>query len=318
MVRSKNVLSVLMQVLCRVLPGDGAVGDLRLQPGLHHRQRVHRRLRQAVPERTWTRPSLAATFSKGVYIPEYVYIVFQMTFAAITPGLIVGAFAERMKFSRHAAVRGALVHLRLLPDRAHGVVLGRPDAYTDAETARLRSATAATWQSGALDFAGGTVVHINAGIAGLVGACWSASASATARQRMAPHNLPLMMIGASLLWVGWFGFNAGSDLEANGVAGLAYINTVLATAVARWCGCWWSGWCAASRPCWASPPARSPAWSPSRRHAAGGPDGRDRDRCRGRPGLPLGASPGSSASSATTTRSTCSACTASAASWVRS
>ncbi len=175
----------------------------------------------------------AATFSKGVYIPEYIYIAFQMTFAAITPCLIVGAFAERMKFSAVLFFMVLWFTFSYLPI-AHMVWFwAGPDAYTDAEAAATAAAGAGfLFQKGALDFAGGTVVHINAGIAGLVGCILVGKRKGYGVQAMAPHNVPFIMIGAGLLWVGWFGFNVGSNLEANGFAAQVFINTFLATAAA--------------------------------------------------------------------------------------
>jgi Amt family ammonium transporter len=192
----------------------------------------------------------AATFSNGVVIPEYVYICFQMTFAMITPALIVGAFAERMKFS--ALVLFTVLWLTLIYfPMAHMVwYWGGPDAVGNAAKAVVDAADAASkataqtaldqvtadagllFKWGALDFAGGTVVHINAGIAGLVGAVLLGKRIGYGRDLIAPHSLTMTMIGASLLWVGWFGFNAGSNLEANGTTGLAMINTFVATAAA--------------------------------------------------------------------------------------
>ena len=159
--------------------------------------------------------STAATFTDGVVIPEFVFICFQMTFACITPALIVGAFAERVKFSAVVLFMVLWVSFVYFPIAhmvwdASGLLFG--------------------W--GALDFAGGTVVHINAGIAGLVGAIMIGKRTGYGRDNMAPHSLPLTLIGASILWVGWFGFNAGSNLEATGGAALAFINTILATAAA--------------------------------------------------------------------------------------
>ncbi|HEV7632900.1 MAG TPA: ammonium transporter, partial [Steroidobacteraceae bacterium] len=185
---------------------------------------------------------VAATFSKGVYIPEIVYFVFQMTFAAITPCLIVGAFAERVKFSAMLAFMVLWFTFSYLPI-AHMVWFwAGPDAYTDAEAGAAAGATAGfIFQKGALDFAGGTVVHINAGIAGLVGCLLVGKRVGYGSQAMPPHNLPFMMIGASLLWVGWFGFNVGSNLEASGFAGVVFANTLLATAAAclSWMFCEW-------------------------------------------------------------------------------
>nr|WP_322868180.1 ammonium transporter [Aquicoccus sp. G2-2]MEA1115130.1 ammonium transporter [Aquicoccus sp. G2-2] len=162
-----------------------------------------------------TADSMVATFSDGVVIPEFVFIAFQMTFAAITPALIVGAFAERIKFGSLMVFIALWVTLVYFPI-AHmvwgegGLVLG--------------------W--GALDFAGGTVVHINAGIAALVGVLVIGPRVGHGKENMAPHSMTLTLVGAALLWVGWFGFNAGSNLEANGGAGLAMINTFIATAAA--------------------------------------------------------------------------------------
>ncbi len=192
-----------------------------------------------------------ATFSNGVVIPELVYICFQMTFACITPALIVGAFAERMKFSALVLFSVLWVTFVYLPI-AHMVwYWAGPDAVGDAakavieagaDPAKKAAAEAALnavkadagllFQWGALDFAGGTVVHINAGIAGLVGCLLIGKRVGYGKELMAPHSLTMTMIGAALLWVGWFGFNAGSNLEANGTAALAMINTFVATAAA--------------------------------------------------------------------------------------
>src|SRR6201990_1142733 len=191
-----------------------------------------------------TPDSKAATFSVDANISELVYVCFQMTFAAITPALIVGAFAERMKFSAIALFIPLWVTLIYFPI-AHMVwYWPRPDAIQDAAKALAAAADGAAktkaqaaldainadagwiFKKGAIDFAGGTVVHINAGIAGLVGALL------IGKERMSPHSLTMTMIGASLLWVGWFGFNAGSNLEANGGAALAMTNSFVATAAA--------------------------------------------------------------------------------------
>jgi ammonium transporter, Amt family len=196
-----------------------------------------------------TPASNVGTFSNGVVLPELVYMVFQMTFAMITPALIVGAFAERIKFS-------ALVVFIILWSTfiyfpiAHWVWYGAaPDdianaakavaaATGDAKTAAqgkldaVLGATGWLYQAGALDFAGGTVVHIDAGIAGLVGCLIIGKRIGYPREPMPPHSLTMTMIGASLLWVGWFGFNAGSNLEANGGTALAFVNTMLATCAA--------------------------------------------------------------------------------------
>ncbi len=195
--------------------------------------------------------SVAATFSNGVVIPEYVYIIFQMTFACITPALIVGAFAERMKFSAlvlFSVLWVTFIYLPMAhmvwywvgPDGIAAAAKAVAEAGTDAaKKAAAEAALAAVkadagllFQWGALDFAGGTVVHINAGIAGLVGCIVLGKRIGYGKELMAPHSLTMTMIGAALLWVGWFGFNAGSNLEANGTAGLAMINTFVATAAA--------------------------------------------------------------------------------------
>ena len=175
----------------------------------------------------------AATFSKGVVIPEFIFVAFQGTFAAITCALIVGAFAERAKFAAVLAFIVLWFTFSYLPI-AHMVWFWTgPDAITNADTLVTESAKAGfIWQKGALDFAGGTVVHINAAVAGIVGAFMIGKRVGSGRESMAPHSLTLTMVGASLLWVGWFGFNAGSALEAGDVAALAFINTLLATAAA--------------------------------------------------------------------------------------
>jgi Amt family ammonium transporter len=197
-----------------------------------------------------TTDSKAATFSVGANISELVYICFQMTFACITPALIVGAFAERMKFSAVALFIPLWVTLIYFPI-AHMVwYWGGPDAI-DAAAKALAAAAAGDAKTtaeaalkaavddagyifaiGAIDFAGGTVVHINAGIAGLMGAFMVGKRLGLGKELMSPHSLPMTMIGASLLWVGWFGFNAGSNLEATGTAALAMANSFVATAAA--------------------------------------------------------------------------------------
>lgn len=169
----------------------------------------------------------AATFSNNLYLPELVFVVFQMTFAMITPALIVGAFAERVKFSALMVFVVLWLTIVYFP-MAHMVwYWAGPDFLPDAPTD-----AGLLWGWGALDFAGGTVVHINAGIAGLVGAIIIGKRIGFPKEPMAPHSLTMTMIGASLLWVGWFGFNAGSNLEANAVTGVAFINTMLATCAA--------------------------------------------------------------------------------------
>ena len=171
------------------------------------------------------------TFSKGVVMPELLFAAFQATFAGITCALIVGAFAERMKFSAVLLFMVLWFTLSYLPI-AHMVWFWMgPDAYTGKEVVDAMNAKAGLmWQWGALDFAGGTVVHINAGIAGLVGAYMLGKRIGYGREAMPPHNLTMTMIGACMLWVGWFGFNAGSALEAGNSAVLAFMNTFLATA----------------------------------------------------------------------------------------
>jgi Amt family ammonium transporter len=193
--------------------------------------------------------SEAATFSNGVFVPEYAYVWFQMTFAAITPALIVGAFAERMKFSSLILFMILWVTLVYFPI-AHMVwYWAGPDAIADAARAVQAASGLAkidaqqsldavlrdgglAYQWGAIDFAGGTVVHTNAGIAALVGAVIIGPRVGYGREPMPPHSLTLAMVGASLLWVGWFGFNCGSNLEANATAALAMGNTFGATATA--------------------------------------------------------------------------------------
>ena len=167
-----------------------------------------------------TMDSTASTFSDGVVIPEFIFVMFQMTFAALTPALIVGAFAERIKFS--AAILFCLLWVTFvyfpiahMVWDANGLIFG--------------------W--GALDFAGGTVVHINAGLAGLIGAIMVGKRTGYGKDMMAPHSMTLTLVGAAMLWIGWFGFNAGSNLEASGGAMLATVNTFVATAAAvlSWC-----------------------------------------------------------------------------------
>ena len=177
--------------------------------------------------------SMAATFSKGTPLYELVYVAFQATFAAITCCLILGSIVERIKFSAVLLFLVIWFTFSYLPI-AHMVWFwAGPDAYTSADVVDKTNATAGLiWQWGALDFAGGTVVHINAGVAGLVGAIVLGKRTGFGKEPMPPHSLTMTMIGASLLWFGWFGFNAGSALEANGSAALAFMNTYLATACA--------------------------------------------------------------------------------------
>jgi ammonium transporter, Amt family len=180
-----------------------------------------------------TPDSIAATFSKGVVIPELIFVAFQLTFAAITPALIIGAFAERMKFSAILVFMVLWFTFAYLP-MAHMVwYWDGPDAITDAKSLETVLGNAGwLWAKGALDFAGGTVVHINAGVAGLVACIVLGKRIGYGKEAMTPHSLTLTMVGAALLWVGWFGFNAGSNLEANGYAALAFLNTMIAAGAA--------------------------------------------------------------------------------------
>ena len=232
LVRSKNMLSVLMQVFVvssmiyllwavygysLAFGGGGAfIGgfDKLFLMGV-------------------TPDSVTPTFSKGVFIPELSFVAFQATFAAITCCLIVGSFAERVKFSAVLLFCALWFTFSYLP-MAHMVwYWDGPDAITDAKSLEAVTASAGwLWAKGALDFAGGTVVHINAGVAGLVGAYVIGGRVGYGKEAMAPHSLALTMVGAAMLWVGWFGFNAGSNLEANGVTALAFLNTLFATAAA--------------------------------------------------------------------------------------
>ena len=229
LVRTKNMLSVLMQVLSIVcVTGLMWVtwgysmaftngGGLNAFVGGFSKVLLH-----GVDANTF-----AATFSNGVYLPETTFMVFQMTFAMITPALIVGAFAERVKFTPliiFVVLWSTLVYYPM----AHMVwYWPGPDF-----TAGLPDDHGYLWGKGALDFAGGTVVHINAGIAGLVGCLIIGKRTGYKTEPMPPHSLTMTMIGAALLWVGWFGFNAGSNLEANKFASLAFVNTMVATCAA--------------------------------------------------------------------------------------
>jgi Amt family ammonium transporter len=226
LVRTKNMLSLLMQVFMIVSIASlvwvcwgysmSFTGGSPFVGGLS------KAFLQGVNAGTF-----AATFSNGVYLPEYAYVIFQMTFACITPALIVGAFAERVKFSALMIFVVAWLTIVYFPI-AHMVwYFAGPD---------FQPTQPGDWGylfgKGALDFAGGTVVHINAGIAGLVGCLMVGKRIGFGKEATPPHSLTMTMIGASLLWVGWFGFNAGSNLEANGVATVAFINTYVATAAA--------------------------------------------------------------------------------------
>jgi Amt family ammonium transporter len=237
LVRSKNMLSVLMQVfvgfsLITVLwcvygyslaftQGNAVIGGLS------------RLFLAGTFDPQTGAYSLASTFSKHTSLYELVYVAFQATFAAITCCLILGSLVERMRFSAVLLFLVIWFTFGYCPV-AHMVwYWAGPDAYGSAAQANAANEHAGLiWQWGALDFAGGTVVHINAGVAGLVGAIVLGKRIGFGREPMAPHSLTMTMIGASLLWFGWFGFNAGSALEANGSAALAFLNTYLATACA--------------------------------------------------------------------------------------
>jgi Amt family ammonium transporter len=242
LVRSKNMLSVLMQVMVTfsliVVLWFVYGYSLAFTEGNAFIGGLDRLFMKGVWDNAAGTFANAATFSKGVYIPEIIFAAFQATFAGITGALIVGAFAERMKFSAVLMFMVLWFTFSYAPI-AHMVWFWMgPDAYAAKEVADAMTAKAGyIWQSGALDFAGGTVVHINAAVAGLVGAYMVGKRIGYGREAMAPHSLTLTMVGASLLWVGWFGFNAGSALEANGFAALAFINTFGATAAAvlAWC-----------------------------------------------------------------------------------
>ncbi|MBP5990048.1 MAG: ammonium transporter [Piscinibacter sp.] len=242
LVRSKNMLSVLMQVMVTFsmivvlwfiygyslafTEGNAVIGgfDRLFMKGLF--------------DPAGGSFAMAATFSKGVYIPELLFAAFQATFAGITCCLIVGAFAERIRFSAVLLFMALWFTFSYAPI-AHMVWFWMgPDAYASKEVVDAMNAKAGlAWQWGALDFAGGTVVHINAAVAGLVGAYMIGKRVGYGREAFTPHSLTLTMVGASLLWVGWFGFNAGSALEASNSAVLAFANTFSATAAAvlAWC-----------------------------------------------------------------------------------
>jgi Amt family ammonium transporter len=237
LVRSKNMLSVLMQVMVAfsmivvlwVVYGY----SLAFTEGNAFIGGTDRLMMRGVWDNVAGTFSNAATFSKGVVIPEIVFAAFQATFAGITACLIIGAFAERIKFSAALMFLALWFTFSYLPI-AHMVWFWMgPDAYTAAGVIdEMNGKAGLLWQWGALDFAGGTVVHINAAVAGLVGAYMVGKRVGYGKEAFTPHSLTLTMVGASLLWVGWFGFNAGSALEANGFAALAFINTFVATAAA--------------------------------------------------------------------------------------
>jgi Amt family ammonium transporter len=251
LVRSKNMLSVLMQVfaiVCLVTIIWAVYGYSLAFTGGGSLNGYVGGLSKAFL-RGVNAESVVATFSNGVVIPEYAYIAFQMTFACITPALIVGSFAERMKFSALllfvtlwvTVVYFPIAHMvwywagpDALAEAAKRVAetTGAAKAQAEAALQQVQLDSGLVFQWGAIDFAGGTVVHINAGIAGLVGAILLGKRVGYGREAMAPHSLAMTMIGGALLWVGWFGFNAGSNLEATGTAALAMMNTFVATAAA--------------------------------------------------------------------------------------
>ncbi len=232
LVRAKNMLSVLMQVMVGaslIFVLWAIYGySLAFTGGSPYFGGFDKLFLSGI-----TAESVAATFSRGVVIPELMFVAFQGTFAAITCALIVGAFAERMKFSAVLLFLVIWFTFAYIPT-AHMVwYWDGPDAITDAKSLEaVVAAAGALWAKGALDFAGGTVVHINAGIAGLVAAYMLGKRTGYGKEPMPPHNLTLTMVGAAMLWVGWFGFNAGSNLEATGTAALAVTNTLFATAAA--------------------------------------------------------------------------------------
>ena len=232
LVRSKNMLSVLMQclvVFSLIMVLWAVYGySLAFTEGGAFFGGFDRLFLMGI-----TPDSVAATFSKGVVVPEFAFVVFQAAFAAITVCLIIGAFVERIKFSAVLLFAILWFTFSYIPV-AHMVWFWPgPDAFTDAAAAEKATAISGwLFQKGALDFAGGTVVHINAAIAGLVGSYVVGKRLGYGKEPLKPHSLTLTMVGASLLWVGWFGFNAGSALEANGSAALAFVNTLMATAAA--------------------------------------------------------------------------------------
>jgi Amt family ammonium transporter len=242
LVRSKNMLSMLMQVMVTfslIIVLWFIYGySIAFTEGGAFFGGFDRVMMKGIWDNAAGTFAPAATFSKGVYIPEIVFAAFQASFAAITCTLIVGSFAERMKFSAVLLFCALWFTFSYAPI-AHMVWFWMgPDAYASKEVVDAMNAKGGfLWQMGALDFAGGTVVHINAAVAGLVGAFMIGKRIGYGKEAMAPHSLTLTMVGAALLWVGWFGFNAGSALEANGFAALAFINTFGATAAAvlAWC-----------------------------------------------------------------------------------
>ena len=242
LVRSKNMLSVLMQVFVTfsmiVVLWCLYGYSLAFTEGNQFIGGFDRLFMKGLFDPIKGEFAMGATFSKGVVIPELLFMAFQATFAAITCCLIVGAFAERIKFSAMLLFMALWFTFSYAPI-AHMVWFWMgPDAYATKEVVDgLNAKAGMIWQWGALDFAGGTVVHINAAVAGLVGAYVIGKRTGYGKESMAPHSLTLTMVGAALLWVGWFGFNAGSALEASNSAVLAFMNTFSATAAAvlAWC-----------------------------------------------------------------------------------
>ena len=237
LVRSKNMLSVLMQVFVTfslitvlwVIYGY----SFAFTEGNAYFGGTDRLFFKGMADLAKGEFAMAATFSKGVVIPEMLFAAFQATFAAITCCLILGSVAERMKFSAVLLFMVLWFTFSYIPI-AHMVWFWPgPDAYTDPKLVDgLNAKAGLIWQWGALDFAGGTVVHINAGVAGLVAAYFLGKRIGYGKEALTPHSLTMTMVGASLLWFGWFGFNAGSALEAGNSAVLAFMNTFLATACA--------------------------------------------------------------------------------------
>ena len=237
LVRSKNMLSVLMQVMVTfsliVVLWFVYGYSLAFTEGNAYIGGLDRLFMKGIWDNVAGTFAVTGTFSKGVPMYEMVFAAFQATFAGITCCLIVGAFAERIKFSAVLMFMVLWFTFSYAPI-AHMVWFWMgPDAYTSKEVVDAMNGKAGLiWQWGALDFAGGTVVHINAAVAGIVGAYMVGKRVGYGKESFTPHSLTLTMVGASLLWVGWFGFNAGSALEANGFAALAFINTFAATAAA--------------------------------------------------------------------------------------
>jgi Amt family ammonium transporter len=230
LVRTKNMLSVLMQVLTIVCVAALVWFGWGYSMAFTSTGTPFPKLVGGLDKAflAGVSPStFAATFSNGVYLPEYVFVIFQMTFACITPALIVGAFAERVKFTPLIIFTVLWLTLAYFPI-AHMVWYWAGPDFLHAAP----DDSGLLWGWGALDFAGGTVVHINAGLAGLIGCLVIGPRLGFKNEPMPPHSLVMTMIGASLLWIGWFGFNAGSGLEANAFGALAFINTLTATAAA--------------------------------------------------------------------------------------